>query len=52
MGPLTLDEIEFRIYETYQYFAREAPGVTAQEEGDLGLLWSLFDREMELRNGQ
>ncbi len=44
---MTLEEIEKRIYETYQFFSTVAPGVTPQESGELGALWALFDREVE-----
>lgn len=45
MNALTLEEIEQRISGIYRWFAREAPGVTPKEEGELGVLWSLvYDR--------
>lgn len=47
MNALTLDEIEQRIYEQYQFFAQVAPGVTPQETGELGTLWRLFDGMVE-----
>lgn len=40
---MTLEQVEQSIYETYQWFAREAPGVTPVETGTLGDLWALFD---------
>lgn len=47
MNALTLEEIEDRISEIYHWFAREAPGVTPQEDGELGNLWKLFDDEVD-----
>lgn len=38
-----LAEVEEEIYHTYQWFAKEAPGVVVQEEGRLAQLWSAFD---------
>lgn len=40
---MTVAQIEQEIYETYQHFHREAPGVQPQEEGRLGFLWEAFD---------
>lgn len=40
---MTLDEVELRIFEHYQFFAKEAPGVKVQEVGDLAALWALAD---------
>lgn len=39
----TLEQVEQEIYETYQWFAHEAPGVTVREEGHLGRLWAVAD---------
>lgn len=46
MAQYTLEEIEQEIYDTYRYFAENAPGVTPQETGSLGALWALFDIHM------
>lgn len=43
MNALSLEEAEQEIYDTYQFFAREAPGVTPQEVGRLGELWRIVD---------
>lgn len=40
---LTLEEVEQAIYEHYQFFAREAPGVWPREEGHLANLWAVAD---------
>lgn len=40
---MTLEEVEQRIYDFYQWYAREAPGVKPKEHGLLGILWSKFD---------
>lgn len=47
MNALTLEEVEDRISGIYHMFAREAPGVTPVEAGDLGVLWSLFDEMVQ-----
>lgn len=39
----SLEEIETAIYDHYQWFAREAPGVVVQEEGHLAQLWAVAD---------
>lgn len=41
---LTLEEIENRIRDIYEFFTVTAPGVRPQETGELGALWALFDR--------
>ena len=41
---MTLDEVEFRIFEIYQFFHRESPGTVVQEAGELAALWAIFDR--------
>lgn len=46
MNALTLEEIEDRISGIYHWFARVAPGVTPREDGELGILWKLFDDEV------
>ena len=38
-----LDVIEKQIYETYQWWAKQAPGVTPREEGRLADLWRVAD---------
>lgn len=43
MNAYTLEEVEDRISGIYHMFAREAPGVTPVEAGELGVLWALFD---------
>lgn len=43
MNALSLEEAEQEIYNTYQFFAREAPGVTPREVGTLGALWRIVD---------
>lgn len=43
MGEMTLEQVEMEINHFYKWFAREAPGVTAREEGTLGDLWALAD---------
>lgn len=40
---LTLEEVENRIAGIYRFFAAEAPGVHAQEQGELGELWRIAD---------
>ena len=40
---LTLEDVEQAIYEYYQFFAREAPGVVVQEVGHLANLWSVWE---------
>ena len=40
---MTLSEIETRIYNYYQWFHANAPGVQVQEEGTLARLWAAFD---------
>lgn len=45
MGEMTLEQVELEIYRFYQWFAVEAPGVTADwKSGYLGDLWALFYR--------
>lgn len=41
MNALSLEEAEQRIYAIYQFFAREAPGVTPQLQGELLNLWNI-----------
>lgn len=41
---LTLEEIENRIRDIYEFFHQVQPDVTPQETGELGALWALFDR--------
>lgn len=43
MNAYTLEEVEQKIHDTYQFFATVAPGVQPREEGELGVLWALFD---------
>lgn len=40
---LTLEEVENKIAGIYRFFAEEAPGVQAQEQGELGVLWRIAD---------
>lgn len=40
---MTLEDIEQQIYEHYQHFHKEAPGVQALETGTLYYLWRAFD---------
>jgi len=40
---MDLAQVEKEIYDTYQWFAREAPGVVVQEQGHLARLWSVAD---------
>lgn len=40
---MTLEDIEQQIYDYYQHFHREAPGVQALETGILHYLWKAFD---------
>lgn len=51
MNALTLEEIEQRIYDQYQFFAQVAPSVTPRETGELGTLWRLFDGMMAEKGG-
>lgn len=46
----TLAEVEQDIHDTYQWFHKEAPGVTPREEGNLGALWALHDLLIEEEN--
>lgn len=39
----TLESAHQAIYDHYQWFAREAPGVYVQEVGHLAQLWSIVD---------
>ena len=48
---LTLAEVEQAIYEHYQFFAREAPGVVVQEVGHLANLWAMFDEMIAEEQG-
>jgi hypothetical protein len=44
----TLAEVEQEIYDTYQWFHKNAGvNVYPQESGQLGALWSLFDLLIE-----
>lgn len=47
MRMMTLDEVETEIYNYYQWFAKNAPGVTAVETGELGSLWAIFDEMVD-----
>lgn len=38
-----LHSVETEISGIYKWFAKEAPGVTVQEEGHLAQLWALAD---------
>lgn len=40
---MKLEEVEQAIYNHYQHFHREAPGVQVQEDGRLAQLWRAFD---------
>lgn len=40
---MDLDAVEREIYDQYQWFAREAPGVRVQESGHLADLWAVAD---------
>lgn len=40
---MIITEVEQAIYDLYQHFHREAPGVWPREEGRLAQLWSTFD---------
>lgn len=46
---MSIEQVEQDIYNLYQHFHREAPGVWPREEGQLAHLWSTFDylREQE-----
>lgn len=44
---LTIDEVQDRIKSVYEFFAVTAPGVWAQESGELSALWSLYDAHVE-----
>ena len=44
---MTLSDIETRIYNYYQWFHANAPGVQVQEEGTLARLWALQDQQVE-----
>lgn len=39
----TLETAENEIHGIYQWFAKEAPGVTVREEGHLASLWNIAD---------
>lgn len=46
----TLEEVENELYETYQWFHKEAGvSVVPREEGQLGSLWALHDLLVEDR---
>lgn len=40
---MNLEQVEKEIYETYQWFHREAPHVRPAEAGRLALLWRAFE---------
>lgn len=44
---LTLEDAEQKIYDHYQWFAREAPGVPVQEQGILARWWAVVDAHNE-----
>lgn len=44
---LTLDEVSERIREHYLWWSITAPGVVAQESGELESLWSIYDAHVE-----
>ena len=41
------EKLEDQIARIYTSAAKEAPGVTLQEKGNLGLLWQEFDERLE-----
>lgn len=41
---IELSEVERRIYNTYQWFAKESPLTVVQETGQLAQLWAIADR--------
>lgn len=43
MTAYTLEQAENEIRATYEFFAREAPGVPVQEQGHLANLWAIVD---------
>lgn len=43
---MRLEEVEKEIKAVYEWFAREAPGVTVQEHGRLADLWREFDSQV------
>lgn len=43
-SPYTLDEVHSELQSIYYWWAIQQPGVTPQEVGHLGDLWSLADR--------
>lgn len=45
---MAIEDVEAEIYNHYQWFAKEAPGVVVQEEGRLAQLWAAFDRLVRL----
>lgn len=47
---MSLDLIENAIYDLYQHFHREAPGVVPVEQGQLGWLWQQFDYLIQLEH--
>lgn len=44
---LSLAETEQKIYDHYQWFAKEAPGIEVQEAGVLAQWWAIADRYYE-----
>lgn len=44
---MNLEQVEQEIYETYQWFHREAPNVKPQEAGHLAQLWRYVDMHAE-----
>lgn len=43
---MNLEQVEREIYETYQWFHREAPSVKPQEHGRLAQLWRYVDMSL------
>ena len=43
MERLTRAEAEQELYNIYQWYAREAPGVQVQEVGHVADLWAIVD---------
>lgn len=46
---LSNESLEQNIANIYWNAAKEAPGVTLKESGNLGLLWEEFDRRFDAR---
>lgn len=44
MKPYSLDEVHDEIQSIYYWWAIHAPGVTPQEENELGALWAIADQ--------